>query len=73
MKNIFSVFGGQSTTSINENVAIDLNEQDLEQVNGACGDDCHYDDDDCYSDGDDWDYDHSDHWNRRHHRHHHHS
>ncbi len=70
MKNIFSVFGSSNTTSINENVAFDLNEQDLELVNGACGDSCHDYDDDCHDDCDDWDYDHSCGWNHRHHRHH---
>ena len=70
MKNIFSVFGTQSTSSNEQSISFDLNEQDLEQVNGACGGG--YDDDDCYDDCDDWDYDHSCEWNHRHHRHHHH-
>ena len=73
MKNIFSVFGTQSTSSNEQSIAFDLNEQDLEQVNGACGNGCYNDDDDCYNDCDDWDYDHSCNWNHRHHRHHHHN
>ncbi len=68
MKNIFSAFGSKNTTSNNENVAFDLDEQDLEQVNGAGGGDCYYDDDDC-CDYDDDDYCHR-HHHHRHHRHH---
>lgn len=73
MKNIFSVFGAQSTVSNEQFNVVDLNEQDLEQVNGACGD--HHYDDDCHDDDwdcDDWNYDHSCEWNHRHHRHHRH-
>ncbi len=73
MKNLFSVFGNQTATSTEQPAAFDLNEQDLELVNGACGDH-HYDDDCDYDcDDNDWDYDHSCSWNHRHHRHHHHS
>lgn len=70
MKNIFQVFGTQNAMIEEQPAALELNEQDLELVNGACGDHHDYDDDDCHRDCDDWDYDHSDHWNRRHHRHH---
>ena len=70
MKNLFSVFGNQTAPSTEQPAAFDLNEQDLEMVNGACGHDyCDNDDYDC---DDDWDYDHSCEWNHRHHRHHRH-
>ncbi len=65
MKNLFRGFGSKSTTSNEENVAIDLDEQELEAVNGACGDDYHYDDDD------DCDYDDDNYCHRHHHHRHH--
>ena len=63
MKNIFGLFGNQNTNE--ENTAIDLNEQELEAVNGGHGDDY------CYEDEDDYCYDDDDE-HRHHHRHHHH-
>jgi len=67
MKNIFRAFGAQSTS--NEQTAeIELNEQDLEQVSGAHGHGCDYDDyDSCDYDDDDYCHRHHHH---RHHRHH---
>ena len=68
MKNIFGLFGNQGAASNEENVAIDLNEQELEAVNGAGGggDYCYEDDDDyCYDDDDEHRHHH-----HRHHRHH---
>ena len=61
MKNIFGLFGNQSAASNEENVAIDLNEQELEAVNGVGGGDY------CYEDDDD---EHRHHHHHRHHRHH---
>lgn len=69
MKNLFRAFGSQSNaTSNEENVAFDLDEQDLEAVTGAGGggDYCYDDDDDCH------DYDDDDDYHRHHHHHHHH-
>ncbi|GAC1643482.1 MAG: hypothetical protein NVS4B9_35730 [Ktedonobacteraceae bacterium] len=69
MKNIFRVFSSQSST-ISEQSAVDLNEQDLELVNGACGDHyCYEGDDDCYRDYDDCEEEYE-HRHRRHHRYH---
>jgi len=64
MKNIFRAFGSQSTSN-EQTTEIELNEQDLEQVSGAHGRGCDYNDDD-YCDYDDDDYCHRHH----HHRHH---
>jgi hypothetical protein len=68
MKNIFSVFGSQNN-NVQDNVAFDLDEQDLEQVNGAGGNGSCYDDDDS-CDYDDDDYCHRHHHHRHHHHHH---
>jgi len=68
MKNIFRAFGAQNNS--NEQTAeVELNEQDLEQVTGAHGHGCDYDDD--YCDYDDDDYCHRHHHHRHHHHHHH--
>ena len=64
---IFSAFSNKNNTQ--DNVAFDLDEQDLEQVNGACGDGHYYDNDDDCCDYDDDDYC-SRHHHHRHHRHH---
>ena len=56
MKNIFRAFSAQSSSN-EQPVAVELDEQDLEQVSGAHGHGCDYDDDYC---------DH-----HRHHHHHH--
>ena len=63
MKNIFRAFGAQNNS--NEQTAeVELNEQDLEQVTGAHGHGCDYDDDYC-------DYDDDDYCHRHHHHRHH--
>ncbi|GAC1447474.1 MAG: hypothetical protein NVS2B12_20900 [Ktedonobacteraceae bacterium] len=70
MKNIFRAFSSQSASS-NEQSAVDLNEQDLELVNGAHRDHDCYEDDECYRDynecDEDYDYERR---HRRHRRHH---
>ncbi len=62
-------FGNKNNAASEENVAIDLDEQDLEAVNGASGGGDCYDDDD-YCDYDDDDYCHRHHHHRHHHHHH---
>ncbi|GAC1376214.1 MAG: hypothetical protein NVSMB44_45020 [Ktedonobacteraceae bacterium] len=70
MRNIFSVFGSQNSTNNGSALESELNEQDLELVNGASGSHyCYEDDDDCYRDCED-DDDYSCEHHHRHHRHH---
>ncbi len=64
MKNIFRAFGAQNNNN-EQPTAVELDEQDLEQVTGARGDHYRHDDDD------DCEYDNDDYCHRHHHHRHH--